>query len=257
MMKSLSYFFLKMFFWRSSPSTQLERDLGYVFKNKNLFHQAITHKSFTHNHQNNERLEFLGDAVLSLVLGDQLMKNHPLVDEGKLSKMRSSLVSTKEFYKQAKKLEIHQELRRLFGRKAFQMKHNPRLMASFFEAIIGALYLDAGFFTAEKVIQSIFKEELNKVWVDQDYKTIFQGKSQKLFQMVPEYKVLNETGPAHKKIFSVQAILKKQILGKGKGKTKKDAEQMAAKEALGKFDQLFASQIEKQKKIHSSGRGSV
>ena len=222
-----------------AQSTFFERKLGYKFKNRELFLQALTHKSYVKNSENNERLEYLGDAVLNLVLGDILMKKYPSAQEGMLSKMRSSLVSTHGLYKQAQALNIKKELELNFGRKTINFRSNARLLAGFFEALIGAVYLDGGYSKAQKVISSIFQKKLNQDWVDQDYKTILQGKSQKLFQQIPEYKVVSEQGPSHKKNFVVQVYVQSEILGVGKGFTKKSAEQSAAESALRKFDHVF------------------
>ncbi len=229
-----------------SQSTYFEKKLGYKFKNQELFHQALMHKSYVkNNNDNNERLEYLGDAVLNLALSDMLMKKHPLINEGVLSKMRSSLVSTKGLYKQAQALNISEELDMSFGEKSVEIRDNIRLLASFLEAIIGAVYLDGGYIRAKKVISKIFQKDLNRVWVDQDYKTILQGKSQKLFQQIPQYKLLKEIGPAHKKTFLVQVIVSSKILGQGQGFTKKEAEQKAAKEAIRKFNRTFNQELKK------------
>ena len=112
--------------------TLFERKLGYKFKNRKLFFQALTHKSYVKNSKDNERLEYLGDAVLNLVLGDMLMKKYPSAQEGMLSKMRSSLVSTHGLYKQAQALNIKKELELNFGRKTTKFRSNARLLASFF-----------------------------------------------------------------------------------------------------------------------------
>ena len=122
-------------------------------------------------------------------------------------------------------------------RQNFEVMHGCWLV--FFEALIGAVYLDGGYSKAQKVISLIFQKKLNQDWVDQDYKTILQGKSQKLFQQVPEYKVLSEKGPSHKKNFIVQVYVQSKVLGVGKGFTKKTAEQSAAEIALGKFESIF------------------
>ena len=236
MLEAMIRLFINIF---SRPS-YCEKKLGYKFKNKKLFRQALMHKSWMKgNSPDNERMEYLGDAVLNLALGDVLMKKYPHAQEGILSKMRSSLVSTKGLYKQALNLNIGKELELSAGAKAHHIRRNARLMASFFEAIIGAIYLDSGYVKAQKVISIIFQKDLNQTWVDEDYKTILQGKSQKMFQQTPEYRLLNSKGPAHRKIFVVQVYVKSKKLGIGKGGTKKDAEQSSAEEALKNFDRVF------------------
>ncbi len=217
----------------SSP-TRLEKKLKYKFKNASLLTQALSHKSyskFSNINSNNERLEYLGDAVLNLVLGDLLMQSHQDADEGYLSKMRSSLVSTKGLYNKSKDLILGRELKMSRGEKMNKGASNPRLLASAFEAIVGAIYLDGGYLQAYRVIQHLFHKNL-KTWTDQDYKTILQSKSQKLFQTTPVYELMQEQGPAHRKVFFVKVVLNNKDYGYGEGFTKKDAEQEAARKTL-------------------------
>ena len=219
--------------WFSS-ATKLEKKIKYRFKDDSLLAKALSHKSyskFANKDSNNERLEYLGDAVLNLVLGDLLMQTHQTADEGRLSKMRSSLVSTKGLYHKSKDLNLGRELKMSRGEKMNKGASNPRLLASAFEAVIGAIYLDGGYSQVYKVIQYLFQKNL-KNWVDQDYKTILQSKSQKVFQTTPIYKLLQETGPAHRKEFFVQVIVGEKEYGYGEGFTKKDAEQEAARKTL-------------------------
>ena len=220
--------------------TVLEKKLNYKFKNLSLFHQALSHKSYAHLSgpmENNERLEYLGDAVLNLVLGDLLMSTYKDADEGRLSKMRSSLVSTKGLYKKSKELGLGRELKLSKAEKMNRGADNPRLLAGAFEAIVGAVYLDGGYLHVQKIIVSLFLKDL-KNWVDEDYKTILQGRSQKNFQKIPQYQMVGEQGPAHKKIFFVQVILNGKVYGQGRGSTKKEAEQSAARKTLD-FEDLF------------------
>ena len=220
--------------------TALEKKLNYKFKNSSLFHQALSHKSYTHlsdKSENNERLEFLGDAVLNLVLGDILMSVHPTADEGQLSKMRSSLVSAKGLYKKALELGFGRELKLSKAEKMNRGASNPRLLASAFEAIIGAVYLDGGYNAVQKIITSMFQKDL-KTWVDEDYKSILQSRSQKILQKTPQYQLVGEQGPAHRKIFFVQVMFNGKVYGQGRGSTKKDAEQEAARKTLD-FEDLF------------------
>lgn len=222
-----------------SQPTKFEKRLGYKFKNRPLFQQAFSHKSYVTELQtgeDNERLEFLGDSILGMVLSDLLMKKYPLANEGILSKVRSSLVSTKGLYKKALELGIGKELKLSLAEKLNQGVRKPRLLASALEAIIGALYLDAGFKKTKTIVIHLFEFELSKEWIDEDYKTILQGRTQKLFQKVPFYKLNRETGPPHKKTFHISVILNNNQLGKGIGYSKKEAEQQAAFEALTDLD---------------------
>ena len=213
--------------------TLLEKDLAYFFKNKKWLDQALLHRSAKNsqkssNTENNERLEYLGDAVLSLILGDLLMKTHPDADEGRLSKMRSALVSTKGLYKKACEFRLS---RRLKISRPERFKQNPRILAGAFEAVIGAIYLDGGYSKVYKIVNRIFQNDL-KHWVDEDYKTILQAKSQKFFQTIPVYKLLKEEGPSHQKKFFVQVVLDGRSYGRGEGSTKKSAEMKAAQKTL-------------------------
>ena len=230
---------MKKFFYFFSKPTYFEEKIGYQFKNKKLLKQALTHKSYG-KYENNERLEYLGDAVLDLILSDLLMKKHPKADEGTLSKMRSSLVSTKGLYQQAQSLNILKELGLRFGQqRATEMRGHTRLLASFLEALIGALYLDAGYTKTKKIITRMFSQKINQDWEDEDYKTILQGKVQKQFKELPSYQILKEGGHSHKKMFIVQVTVQSEVIGKGKGSSKKEAEKNAAEQALEKFDKTF------------------
>jgi len=223
-----------------STPTKLEKKLNYRFKNFSLLQRALSHKSYTNffdKSENNERLEYLGDAVLNLVLGDLLMSVYKEADEGQLSKMRSSLVSTKGLYKKAGELGFGRELKLSRAEKMNRGASNPRLLASAFEAIVGAIYLDGGYHAVQKIIISMFQKDL-KNWVDEDYKTILQGRSQKILQKTPFYQLLGEQGPAHRKIFFVQVVFNGKVYGQGRGPTKKEAEQEAARKTLD-FEDLF------------------
>ena len=217
-----------------SYPTKIEGRLRYRFKNRSLLEQALSHKSYTkfsHSNNNNERLEYLGDAVLNLVLGDLLMQFHQKSDEGELSKMRSALVSTKGLYHKSRDLNLGRDLKMSRGEKMNKGESNPRLLSSAFEAVIGAIYIDGGYSQVYQVIQRLFQKNL-KTWVDRDYKTILQGKCQKLFQTVPTYELIQERGPAHKRVFSIKVTLNNKDYGYGEGLTKKDAEQQAARKTL-------------------------
>ena len=179
----------------------------------------------------------LGDAVLNLVLGDLLMSTHPEADEGQLSKMRSALVSTKGLYKKARELGFGPELKLSRAEKINRGASNPRLLASAFEAIVGAIYLDGGYSVVRRIVFSMFQKDL-KSWVDEDYKTILQGRSQKTLQKIPQYQLVGEQGPAHRKIFFVEVVLNGKVYGQGQGSTKKEAEQEAARKTLD-FEDLF------------------
>lgn len=226
---------MSLFSFFKVQSTNLERRIGYTFKNRSLFHQSLTHKSYakeSSSSNDNERLEFLGDSILGMILSYLLMEKNPHYNEGKLSKVRSSLVSTKGLHKIAVKIGLGRELKLGIVEKSNQGVRNPRLLASAFEALIGAMYIDGGYSKVYKVISNVFADELSSKWIDEDYKTMLQKASQRKYQEVPIYEVIDELGPSHKKSFLISATLNGEELGKGRGYSKKEAEQEAAFIAL-------------------------
>jgi len=218
----------------------LEKKLGYRFKDKDLLRNAITHKSFANEKKydpsmHNERLEFLGDAVLELVVSDLLMENYPDAPEGELSKLRASIVNEKTLANVAEDHDLGDFLYLGKGEEMGAGREKPSLLSDAMEAVLGAIYLDRGFKKAYRVIRSIALELFGKVGKEgfyKDYKTLLQERSQTLFKTVPKYKLVNELGPDHDKTFEVNLIIRGEIKGIGKGKSKKSAEQNAAKEAL-------------------------
>ena len=223
-MKTVFSFFL-------SPS-KLEQRLGFKFKDKALLKTALSHKSAARRAgQDNETLEFLGDAVLSLALSDLLMEYNPKANEGQLSKMRSSLVSTKGLYQKALEIGLRREMKTRIKAQDYAVS-KIRLLASCLEAVIGAVYLDRGYLKAKSVIHSLFHSNLTEDWEDKDYKTLLQAQAQRGRALRLHYELIKSRGPAHKKTFFVRVRLNKKILGQGRGPTKKDAEQQAAFYAL-------------------------
>ncbi|MEZ4872778.1 MAG: ribonuclease III [Bdellovibrionales bacterium] len=221
--------------------TTLERKLGYRFINQNLLNRALTHKSY-HNENttdslgNNERLEFLGDAVLGLIISDQLMRQMPEVSEGDLSRIRASLVNESILAELALGLDIQNEM--LLGKGELRTggQDKPRLLASCLEAVIGALYVDGGFEPAKDVISGLYSSRLDNVDVhsqfSQDYKTRLQERIQEHYKQTPVYEVVNESGPDHDKQFVVEVRIDEKTLGRGNGSSKKQAAQEAARLAL-------------------------
>lgn len=220
--------------WKNPPETFK----GYRFKNPQLFQQALTHKGYKKG-SNNQRLEFLGDAVLSLAMGDSLMRFHPQANEGFLTKKRSSLVSGEALAELAKEIQLHKSLRT--GNKTDSK--NPRLLADAFEACLGAVYLDGGFQKAKEVIEDIFAEKLKQDIDSSDYKSAFQEWCQKTYQINPTYRLKNAEGPEHKKTFLIELLLPlgsgERILTEGRNIKKKLAEQIAAKKAIQKLNIPF------------------
>ncbi len=223
---------------------KLEEKISYEFKDKNLFLKSITHKSWANeigqDNENNEKLEFLGDAVLELALSDLLFKSFPEDKEGDLSKKRASLVNESALSVMAQALEIGSFIRLGKGEIQSNGGQKPRLLASCYEALIGAVYLDSSFATVKEIIHREFYHhilKLNNESFDSDFKTRLQEKLQDEHKETPLYEVINETGPAHDKTFEVQITFKGRRVSTGEGKSKKVAEQSAAKSALEKIEQ--------------------
>lgn len=220
-------------------ASELEIRLNYTFKDRDLLKKALTHKSHhneVHSLGDNERLEFIGDAVLGLSVGSWLMEKYPHFNEGMLSKVRASLVNEKTLSDIAIRLRMDREIRLGRGETKSGGAGKPRLMASVYEAVVGAMFLEAGYQRVHQFIGEIFQEQWAHLNIEdpclKDYKTQLQEKTQEHFQSVPIYRVIKEEGPAHDKIFYVEVCLKGRLLGSGKGKSKKQAEQEAARKGL-------------------------
>lgn len=221
--------------------TSLEEKISYAFKNSELLTQALTHKSY-HNENNknspghNERLEFLGDAVIDLILSELLFKLHPEMNEGELSKVRASLVNEHILSEIALSLDLDKHMKLGKGEMQTGGPTKPRLLASSFEALAGALYLDGELEKSLDFIKFTFKEKLKEIDMENhfatDYKTRLQEKAQEKFKKTPMYKLSKEEGPDHSKSFYVELYLGEKLISSGVGKSKKQAEQNAAKEAL-------------------------
>ena len=208
------------------PAKSPETFMGYRFKDLSLFNEALTHKSYQKN-PHNQRLEFLGDAVLSLAISDMLMKIHPQSNEGILTKKRALLVSGKTLAELARDIRLDKVLK-----TSPADKDNPRLLADAFEACLGAVYLDGGFEKVKEIIESIFSEKIKAQIPSTDYKSTLQEWCQKKYQTNPVYRLKNAEGPEHKKVFFMEVVLGEKSLGEGKDTRKKDAEQIAAKKAI-------------------------
>ena len=209
------------------------------FKNKQLFEQSFVHRSYLNETKkkisSNERLEFLGDSVISFVVSQNLYNKYPNFDEGILTNLRSLLVNTKSLALCAKELNFGNYMLLSKGEGESRGRQNQSLLADSFEAFIGALFLDQGTEVVSDFLSQVLlpKADLyvkNKTF--KDPKSLLQEKVQSQKQTSPLYKVISEQGPAHAKIFTVGAYVSKVLLGKGNGKSKQEAEENAAKEAL-------------------------
>ena len=218
----------------------LARVTDYSFKNQELLYQAIRHPSYVYEKDNprvsdNQRLEFLGDAVINLAISNLLMESFPEMKEGDLSKYRASLVSENGLSCIAQELELGDYLLLGKGEERTNGRKKLSILSDALEALIGAIYLDGGFTEALRVIAKLFSPLLESISPGKsvnDFKTDLQEYSQDAFQSTPQYRLEKETGPDHNKTFYAGVYLKGDLMGKGKGKSKKEAEQNAAKEAL-------------------------
>ena len=213
---------------------ELEKSLGYQFKDKKLITEALTHRSFSKEF-NNERLEFLGDAVMDLIVGEFLFFLFPQAEEGKLSKLRAALVNEESFTKFAKKLNLGKFLRLSNAEENNGGRNKPSILSSAFEAVIGALYLEAGFDKTKEIALNLLKKVYPTINPDEllkDYKTTLQEITQAYFGEVPEYRVINTTGPDHKKEFEIAVFIQGKEYAKAKGKSKKTAQQEGAKKTI-------------------------
>jgi ribonuclease-3 len=212
----------------------LQKSLGYQFKNKKLITEALTHRSYSKDF-NNERLEFLGDAVMDLIVGEYLFFLFPQAEEGFLSKLRAALVNEESFTKLAKELNLGKYLKLSNAEENNGGREKPSILSSAFEALIGALYLEAGFDKTKEIALKMLKKvypEINPDELLKDYKTNLQEITQAYFGEVPEYRVINTSGPDHKKQFEIGVYIQGKKYATAKGKSKKIAQQEGAKKTI-------------------------
>jgi ribonuclease-3 len=223
--------------------SELESRFSYKFKNRLLLEQALTHRSFFFENKDksaghNERLEFLGDAVLDLAVSAELMRLYPGESEGVLSKWRASLVNETSLAEKAVELNLSVFLNVGRGELQSQAASRPRLVASAFEALIGAIFIDGGWEPAQRFLVETFAKSLREVSAtleyEADYKTRLQEKVQKKTHSPPDYRVIKTEGPDHNKMFFVEVSVKNEVLATGSGPSRKQAEQQAARNALAK-----------------------
>ncbi|ATB70542.1 ribonuclease III [Sulfurospirillum diekertiae] len=212
----------------------LQKRLGYQFKDQDLIIEALTHKSSKQPY-NNERLEFLGDAVLDLIVGEYLYHEFTQVAEGELSKLRASLVNEKSFEKLARLLHLGEYIYISLAEENNNGREKPSLLSNAFEAILGALYLEAGLEKAKNLAIALLEEAYPKIDMDaifRDHKTTLQELTQAHFGMTPEYRLVRSFGPDHKKEFEIAVSVRGRDLSIASGKSKKEAQQKAAMLAL-------------------------
>ena len=220
------------------PLADIQQRIAYQFSNSELLERALTHKSYANENRvpyHNERMEFLGDAILNLVVSEYLMKTCPDSTEGDLSRLRAAVVSEPALAAIAREIGLGSYI--LLGRGEEQTggRNKGSLLANCLEALIASIYLDTGKESADAFVIRFFENIIQKTCTSRgtlDHKTELQELCQERLKQLPEYKVVSESGPDHQKQFEVEVWIKGQVSGRGIGRSKKEAEQRAAKEAI-------------------------
>ncbi|MEK7726176.1 MAG: ribonuclease III [Nitrospirota bacterium] len=231
----------------ASPADPVSSLPHYRFRNPSLLAEALTHKSHVNERKcvprtHNERLEFLGDAVLSLIISDHLAQLYPLLSEGALSKLKANLVSESSLAQAARRMNLGAMLRLGRGEELSKGREKHSLLADALEAMIAAVYLDGGLEASRSFTLGVLGEELRQAEAHQstpgeeDYKTRLQEWCQKRYDQLPQYVVVRESGPDHQKHFEVEVRVNERVAGTGQGLSKKEAEQMAARCALDQIE---------------------
>lgn len=224
----------------------LENRIGYCFNNRVYIETALTHSSYSNETKSreeinecNERLEFLGDSVLSFITSRYLYETFPSLPEGEMSRIRASAVCEKTLCLLAKEIDLGDHLYLGHGEECQNGRNRPSILADAFEALLAAIYLDGGIEPVRNFLLPRVSAQINAIiesGSDMDYKTMLQQFVQQERGSLLEYATVGEEGPAHDKIFTVQVALNGNVIGEGKGGSKRKAEQSAAKEALKLFD---------------------
>jgi ribonuclease-3 len=220
---------------------EIESKLHYRFNDRSLLALAFTHRSFINENRSvashNERLEFLGDSVLGMLMANFLFNRLPDTPEGELSYLRSRLVEAESCVAYVQKLDVEEYVLLGKGERIHDGRGRESILADLFEAIIGAIFLDGGLEAAERFVFKNCADQIEAIlktpW--RNYKAVLQDYCQKNFQQTPRYAVLNETGPDHSKEFTIAVIIGEQELGKGMGSSKKEAQQAAAEDAVNRL----------------------
>ena len=223
----------------------LQKQLGVSFQNEKLLFQAFTHSSYVNEHrkmryQDNERLEFLGDAVLELTVSQYLFEQYANMSEGELTKLRANIVCESSLVLFANELKFGDYVLLGKGEEITGGRTRPALLADVFEAFIGALYLDRGLDEVRKFLEKVVLPKIRSGIFSQvtDYKSLLQERVQRDSSGCIEYMIVAESGPAHNRFFVSRVLLNQQEIGEGKGKSKKEAEQQAAKIALDQMKEV-------------------
>jgi ribonuclease III len=233
----------------SDTPSEFEQVLGYKFRDRDLLARALTHKSFANERRetsssHNERLEFLGDTVLGFVIGELIYRSFPNLQEGSLSKIKAHLVSASTLSGKGRALGIGRYLRMGAGEARSGGGEKLSLLADGFEAVVAAIYLDGGLPAAEAFLKRTFTPDVTGIDIGdlsfQDYKTVLQESAQALGLPLPEYRIVDEYGPDHEKVFVIQVFWNGEAFAYGRGASKREAQRKAAKEALKKLGRLPA-----------------
>ena len=229
-----------------SRFTELENNLNVQFNDYSLLARALTHRSFLNEHpdealEDNERLEFLGDAVLDFIVGAYLYHRFPEMDEGELTSLRAALVRAKTLAAFARQLEIGRFLQLGFGEAENGGRERTPLLCASFEAVIGAIYLDQGLPAVKVLVEELISPALAEIMAEslhKDAKSEFQVWAQAKYNITPRYEVIGTSGPDHAKQFTVQVLLEEAAWGEGTGRSKQVAAQAAAKVAMAKAETI-------------------
>jgi ribonuclease III len=224
----------------------IESKIGYSFKDRSNLSLAFVHRSFINENrtvtQHNERLEFLGDSILGLVIAEYLYRYLPSTPEGELSYLRSRLVEASSCVAYIQKLDLEKHILLGKGERLNDGRGRDSILADLFEAIIGAIYLDGGLEASQRFLFKNFSKEIESILKTplRNWKAMFQDYCQKKFQQPPYYQVLTETGPDHSKLFLISVLVNNEEMGRGEGASKKEAQQASALDALIKLKEIRA-----------------
>lgn len=243
---------------RETELAELEKKLGTSFVNKILLDQSLTHSSYGHEKKvaDNERLEFLGDAILKLVISEYLYHKFPERAEGDLTKIRATVISDDTLAKISRRLNLGDYLLLSANEKRTGGMRRKSNLANVFEALIGAVFLDAGIGKSRELILGLLSgevEKVSKVGYIRDYKSALQEYTQKHKWELPHYRVIKEAGPKHRRVFWMEVRIKGRKYGTGRGRNKKEAEQRAAMHALSKLK----SEEKRKHKVEKGGLGEI
>jgi ribonuclease-3 len=227
----------------NAPS-ELEQDLGFAFGDKSLLQRALTHRSYLNEHpefplEDNERLEFLGDAVLDFVTGEYLYHRFPEMAEGPLTNLRSALVRRETLARFARSFDLGHYLQMGHGEAESGGRERPATLCAAFEALVGALYLDQGIDAVHELVEPLVGPEVERTLrenLDKDAKSHLQERAQGEMHRTPRYVTISESGPDHAKEFTVQVTIDGEVFGQGTGPSKQRAAQAAARDALERLE---------------------